>query len=778
MLLILFVRSSYLDRVSPSFKGQPTGYPTDYTLSGNHVLSANNEISKKFPPTINPGLTVNQQEDPKKKTGDQTTNPPPKVKKDNLWQALLKFLKLKKNANKKLDIKVLAAIQKLGLKDSIAATAQNVRFMVAELKKKKYQDLDSLQAVLSMVVKKQQEEDIAKSEVLPAGSVSPSPVDLAALTNQLIPLMDQKIGEEKYNKEKNEKLRIINRVKNADPKTIYEVKVSDSVVRKYTLKLKNKAEVYGFFDAAYPAGADAFFNAATSLIYYAIPVNETTGNFDQLNHWDTSPVIDKAEKKGTKVYFTLLIANKAKNSALLYNLPAQKRCIGTVVELLKKRRASGVNISFKYLSVKDKPRFSEFVGLIHQALQAADSSYKILITLPRTNFDGAYELEELNKYTDRFFIDFATNTARAGAALAPLTGKGHETIDASFTWYSAHGITADKLVVILPYRGANCYTDPIMPSADYFAGYLPFTEIQRMTQSRVNYSEENQSAYIDTVYHDLRSYRIWFDNEMTLSKKYDYILKNNVGGVGLYYINYDDPFNALNDELVYKFTEVDTTYLKPVNVSIPELSFLQKLKRHAILWNFILQNPCATCFENSATATGGNAMIRTYLKDLKIYALIKIQKSKVKRARRNNSVKSDDVRVNDVFNYMNQELNTVLKYTSLLFLFFAFCFIAFYIWGIRFYGGDWPYRKVVAGTLVVIISLFVLFGFTFCFTSDLIPLFGVSALSSNSLDCVTDPKCINIPFNTLLLIIFISILLGFLIFRYLITPLIKRDDLP
>ncbi|WP_316815102.1 glycosyl hydrolase family 18 protein [Pedobacter nyackensis] len=713
-----------------------------------------------------------QEQDPKK--GQSKQDP----EKKNVWKAILDFLKFKSKADKKLNGKIILAIEKMGLTDSIAATSANVRVMIAELKKTKYHDLDSLQSVLSVLIKKQEEANASGQPGDNETALTPSNADLAALVNQLIPILDQRAVSETSSVDKFEKLRKLNRVKNADPATIYTLKVGDSVTRKYTLQLKNKAEVYGFFDASYKGDASTFFNSATSLIYHALSLNELTGDFDPQHGWDMATVVGKAQKNRSKVYFTVLIANKNARSSLLHAPELQRKSIANILIQLKKNKANGVNISFKNLAKKDSKRFSEFIALLHQAVQAEDKAAEVLVTLPRTNFGEAYELEELNKYTDRFFIDFATNFESKGGALAPLTGKEHETIDASYTWYLAKGIDAEKLIVILPYRGAKCETDPVTLAPISFSGYLPFNEIQLMTQSHALYNAANESMYIDTIFHNSRSYRIWYDNEVTLSKKYDYVLKNNVKGIGIYYVNYDDSFAVLNDELMYKFTDVDTTFLKSnIEPVKPKISFFEKIKRHLTLWGFILQNPCATCFESAGTNTG-YSKINTYLRELEVYALVREEKLENATILDKDNGNYHKITFKEVFNYVNHELNTFLKYLTVIVFIISTGITIYYIWGVKYYTADWRYKKIVAGILFVFFSLSVLFGFTYCFTSDLIPMFGVSAASANKAGCVVDPDCVNIPLNTLLLIIAMSVLLGFLIFNYLITPLIKKDDLP
>ncbi len=59
----------------------------------------------------------------------------------------------------------------------------------------------------------------------------------------------------------------------------------------------------------------------------------------------------------------------------------------------------------------------------------------------------------------------------------------------------------------------------------------------------------------------------------------------------------------------------------------------------------------------------------------------------------------------------------------------------------------------------------------YMFLSDLIPGFGANSGAGNM-------ACYNMPFGILLAIIISGILLGVLIMRYLIFPIIKKDDVP
>lgn len=708
----------------------------------------------------------------------------PKAKKPTLVKSLAEFIKFKKKADKKFDARLLEAIETLGVKDSIAATSSNIQALIAELRKEKNHDVESLQAGLQRLMEKIKEQGVINNRpVVPAPDslpVAPSAFDLEMLANELLPLINQKVSGEELLKEKNEKLRQINRIRNADPATQYTQEASpDGNALPYRLRLKSKAEVFGFYEAGVASwDATAYLNTAHALVYYALPLNEATGSIDSLHGWNTSPVVSQAQQKGCRVYCTVLMQNKTGTSPFLYNAVAREKSISNILALLKLRRADGVNLSFKNMRSKDRGPFLAFTKLLFQFLKKESQAYRLFVTIPRIDLAGAYDVEGLKDNSDLFFIDFATKTVDSCGPLAPLYGGSQQTIDAAVSWYGAHGIAPNKMIVILPYRGTRWMMDAGAATGS-FVDYMSFTDIRRIGKIREVYDEETSCVYIDTTSRK-NICRIWFDNETTLGKKLDYIVENGLGGAGLYFANYDGFYNELNNELVYRFTAVDTVYLKSTAVApASRLSFLERLERHLVLFSYILQNPCASCFEEEGISAEEEIRLKRYLKELEFDSLILKD-----RLQGSDSLKSPlyaariRVTVKDEFNYANEELNRLLKYISLFFLILSCGFIGVYIYGIRYFENDWQYKKPIAGILVVLFSFSVLSLFTYLFTSDLIPLFGVSDSSFNAPGCSVDPNCINIPFTTLLLVVFLGMIMGLAIYRYLVGPLLKRNHVP
>jgi spore germination protein YaaH len=702
--------------------------------------------------------------------------------KKSFVKMLIDKIKFTKNAREKEKERILTLVENLGLKDSITANANNIQLIIHELEKRENQHFDSLKKIINTISLRDQ----GLVAGLPPGENGAVPgnglsdKDLETLAGQIMPLLKEKDTEDKEAKEKQEVLKKLREIRNANAGVVHSQKISDSVIKRYKVTIKNRIELFGFYDgAANSFTSPPVLQSLNALVYYSAFVNDTTGDIVNKESLYISPVIGAAQTAGCSVYFSVLWQNKDSRSYFLYNTNAWQKCIDTLLALLKKRNANGIVLSFKNLRKKDRRSFTDFVRFASSALQQRNPAYKLLLTVPRVDLAGAYDVQALDQMVDGFFIDFATNTTAVCTPLAPLKGSQYYTIENSFAWYESQGVKANKMVLILPYRGTSWQTRDTSLKQDVFTGYLNVSAIENKYGQAAFYDDATSSVYIDTVYANNRTGRIWYDNEITLGEKYDYILENDMGGAALFCINYDEGLKALRDELTYKFAYADTVYLQDSIIkSVASLSLLQKVGRYLSLYGYILQNPCATCFESYENTPQREQVILTYMKELKIDSLVKAAKAGKKRTDSNHDPKHlYTASLKEQFNYINQQLTSSLLCVTLFLLALSLGLIFLYIAGLRYSGEDWRFKKVVASVLILSSALFVLFAFTWCFTNDLIPLFGVSNLALDA-DCSADPTCINIPFSTLLFIIVVGILVGFLLFRYFITPLLKRKDVP
>jgi len=93
----------------------------------------------------------------------------------------------------------------------------------------------------------------------------------------------------------------------------------------------------------------------------------------------------------------------------------------------------------------------------------------------------------------------------------------------------------------------------------------------------------------------------------------------------------------------------------------------------------------------------------------------------------------------------------------------------FYIGGIRDNGDGWEMKKKVLILLIVVVNLFIITAAMAIFLSKKLPWLGISD---------NPAQCHSVPLNTLLIILAIGFAVGIVATRFLLLPLLQRDEVP
>ena len=752
-----------------------------------------------------PKLTAPKVEAPKVKA--------PEVKvpqaNTNLFKKIAEAFKFKKHSREKEKKRVIEIFETLGINDSIAASYENVQILIDELSIRENQHFDSLLSIINTIklLKEKPEkhdkpvEKKAEVEaVLPSASKIVTDEDIDNLTNKLLPLINEKANEEKADLEKSHALSTLRKVRYGPKEIKYIVDSAKGLVRRYTLSIKNRSEVYGIHNYTNNSNYDDYkLNYLNTLIYQSLFINGRTGDVKDFNGWDRAKIISDAQNASCKVVFTAAISQPLNVVSFLSEQKSLTKFQESAIYLLKLRKANGVNIAFTDLPATHREQFSIFIGSLSAFLKGKDSTYKLFVTIPSNDAGNAYDLKTLTKYVDRFIIDYSKLAPRSTGPLAPLLGKAEYTIQSSVSRYLNADIAPEKIVLNLPYSGTKWIIDG--EAKPRLMQYLTYSEILNRYQWPVYYDEMSGNAVMDSLNNKGMPIRsIWYDDENSLEKKYDFIINNNLGGVSINALGYDKGYGELWDMLAYKFSIVDTVFLKDSIIEKREpLTSLDLMKRKLALYWYILKNPCEVCFENIKDPETYRT-IGQYLTDLKIDSL---RTSK-------NEIRSDNKKIRSKFEYVNDELTSLLGYFTLFFLVLLIFCSGIYIFQIKVHSEKWKWKKLSEITLIVLAVLGILFLFSYLFSNDAIPLFGASPSmsendivqnstidstqnkfaegidsiaklsSTNNSYCNTNPQksCINMPLTTLMSIIFTGMLLGLIITRIFIMPLIKRNDVP
>ncbi|WP_298540762.1 glycosyl hydrolase family 18 protein [uncultured Aquimarina sp.] len=308
------------------------------------------------------------------------------------------------------------------------------------------------------------------------------------------------------------------------------------------------------------------FSMLWGLSYFSYALQPETGSYKTIHQWKTTSLIDSAKTKGCKVFFSVSNFGKKNNTIFLRNQKARQTLIDSLSSLLALRSADGINIDFEGVSKKDKEHFTKFIIEISKNLKQDNPNYMISLCLYAIDWNDIFDIGVIDPYIDFYTLmgyDYYGSFSKTTGPVTPLKkskkfGNGLET---SVNYYKNKGVHFNKLIVGLPYYGAEWYTKKpeIGAVATRFKSHPKYQSIKELyidsLKIPVQFDPKSASSYI-IIKDSNKVYRqLFFEDVKSLSIKYNWIKSNRIGGVGIWALGYDDGYPELWDLLTEKFSQ-------------------------------------------------------------------------------------------------------------------------------------------------------------------------------------------------------------------------------
>lgn len=325
------------------------------------------------------------------------------------------------------------------------------------------------------------------------------------------------------------------------------------------------------------------FELLSTLSYFSYKVDPATGSYsnpEQIKDWRNTALIDSAQLKKTKILLTVSSHGRSNNNEFLSDRGKWSVLMDSVTQLIKDRNADGVDLNFEQLPYMKRERFNLFVKQFREQLDNQINGKKpiISITLPAVDSREIFDVVELQKYADLMVImgyDYNTGNQIQGA-VAPL--RSVEGLDISLSntvlFYLSSGIDPQKTVLALPYYG-SMWTGDMDENGEVsskFERKVTYREIMNLFSSK-DISNSNTTPFLDKksmtnyfnlTYPDNSTKEIWFDDDFTLGKKFDYAISQNLKGVGVWALGYDNGYEELWDVIDDRFASKEKIVTNPI----------------------------------------------------------------------------------------------------------------------------------------------------------------------------------------------------------------------
>ena len=353
--------------------------------------------------------------------------------------------------------------------------------------------------------------------------------------------------------------------------------------KKYS-KIKPENEVFGWHPYWMGSAWESYpFELLSTISYFSYKLDPETGSYtnpQQMIEWRNTAMIDSAKLKKTKVLLTVSSHGYKNNNSFLGDQAKWGVLIDSLSNLLLDRDADGVDINFENLPYLKRGSFNRFIEELRKRLnqKLGTKTPIISLTLPAVDSREIFDIKDLQKFVDLFVImgyDYNSGPQVQGA-VAPLLPFESKNISLNNTlkYYIEAGIDASKTVLALPYYGSmwegnigeGGTTSSMFERKVTYREIMSIFNDEFVTKNNLSPTLEKNSMtnYFNITYPDNTTKEVWFDDDYTLGKKYDFAITNKLKGIGIWALGYDNGYNELWDVIESKFATNSVPVVDPV----------------------------------------------------------------------------------------------------------------------------------------------------------------------------------------------------------------------
>ena len=315
------------------------------------------------------------------------------------------------------------------------------------------------------------------------------------------------------------------------------------------------------------------YDLLTTIAYFSAETN-STGDLTNLHGWPATDLINKAHANGVEVVLTVTLFDKSDIETLLSHNSYRDRLIKNLLYEVNRAGADGVNIDFESFPESQKNNLVSFVKNLRKSLRDSIPNAQVTLATPAVDWSNAWDFNALATESDGLFImgyDYHWKGSTTTGPVAPLTGGSYNITNTVNTYLSVTNNNYEKLILGNPYYGyewpANSGDKGASTTNVGTAVVFSTAESKALSYGKLWDSDSQTPWY---RYQNPSWFQTWYDDSLSLSNKYDFVISKKLGGVGIWALGYDEGYdelwNALNEKMGAKSAPLTPINFNVVNV--------------------------------------------------------------------------------------------------------------------------------------------------------------------------------------------------------------------
>jgi spore germination protein YaaH len=325
--------------------------------------------------------------------------------------------------------------------------------------------------------------------------------------------------------------------------------------------------VYGYYPYWAADLTTIRWSALTHVAWFAIEL-DSEGAIVAAHGWPDEDLVAVARAAGVRVDVTFTLFGASAIEALCTSAPRRAVAVDTMVSALEAGDADGISVDFEFVNAATRDDFVAFIQELRSELDSrGHAAAEISIAGPAIDWGDALDMEPLLDLADWFFV-MGYGYFWGGSSHAGPTGMLRVTPDwAPYQNYSMVRTIADysrrirpeqrrRMLWGVPYYGREWLTDgdALGAAAIDDAGSVTYTQaVNDLTGGAERLWDDGVKNPWYRWHDGADWHQVHYDDAESLAAKYAVALDQDLGGVGMWALNYDKPHAELWDLLEATF---------------------------------------------------------------------------------------------------------------------------------------------------------------------------------------------------------------------------------
>ena len=304
------------------------------------------------------------------------------------------------------------------------------------------------------------------------------------------------------------------------------------------------------------------YSALSHIAYFSYEVDTATGGYSTIHDWNTTPIINYAHQKGTKVLLTVTNFGSSGNTKILSDTLKQQVLISTLISLLKSRNGDGVNFDLESVNSSQRLNLVKFITRAVSLIKAELPFSEISLATPAVDWSGSWDIKALSEICDYMIVmgyDYYWSGSPTAGPVAPLEGETYN-VSRTVNTYMNTGVNSEKLLLGVPWYG---YDWPVVSNfrkagATGSATARIYSAAKQLASTNGNIFD--QTTKVPWVKYTSSSLwrQLWYDDTLSLSMKYNLVNSLNLGGIGIWALSYDGGTTEIWRNIIKSFSFPDS----------------------------------------------------------------------------------------------------------------------------------------------------------------------------------------------------------------------------